>query len=93
MKKYTIIFAVLVLGLVIIAQEIQQEAVAINIEVPVRVYKGNNFVDNLTIDDFEVFEEGIPQKIEAVYLIKEEAIKRENRPEPEQIRTRTRTTF
>lgn len=87
MKKYTIIFAVLVLGLVIIAQEIQQEAVAINIEVPVRVYKGNNFVDNLTIDDFEVFEEGIPQKIEAVYLIKEAAIKRENRPEPEQIRS------
>jgi len=86
-RKYTIIFAVLVLGLVILAQEIQQEAVAINIEVPVRVYKGNNFVDDLIITDFEVFEDGILQKIEAVYLIKEAAIKREEKPEPEQIKS------
>lgn len=87
MRKYTILFAVLVLGLAILAQEIQQEAVAINIEVPVRVYKGNNFVDNLTITDFEVFEEGVLQKIEAVYLIKKTTIEREERPElePEKI--------
>ncbi len=84
MRKYTILFAVLVLGLAILAQEIQQEAVAINIEVPVRVYKGNNFVDNLTITDFEVFEESVLQKIEAVYLIKKTTIEREERPELEQ---------
>ncbi len=87
MRKYTILFAVLILGIAILAQEIQQEAVAINIEVPVRVYKGNNFVDDLTINDFEVYEEGVLQKIEAVYLIKEAAIKREDRPEPEQIKS------
>ena len=83
MRKYTILFAVLVLGLAILAQEIQQEAVAINIEVPVRVYKGKNFVDDLTINDFEVFEEGVLQKIEAVYLIKKTTIEREERPELE----------
>jgi len=85
MRKFIIVFAVIILGLVVLAQEIQQEAVAINIEVPVRVYKGNNFVDDLTITDFEVFEEGVLQKIEAVYLIEEAAIKRQDRPEPEQI--------
>ena len=88
MKKYTILFIFLILGLAVLAQDIQQEAVAINIEVPVRVYKGNNFVDDLTIMDFEVFEDGVPQKIEAVYLIKEAAIKREERPEPEQIKSK-----
>ncbi|MFC2161369.1 hypothetical protein ACFLRW_04410 [Acidobacteriota bacterium] len=80
MKKYTIVLAILILGMVILAQDIQQEAIAINIEVPVRVYKGNNFIDNLTITDFEVFEEGVLQKIEAVYLIKKTSIKREERP-------------
>ena len=88
MKKHTILLAIFVLGLTLFAQEIQQEAVAINIEVPVRVYKGNDFVDDLTITDFEVFEDGILQEIEAVYLIKEAAIKREDRPEPEQVRSK-----
>ena len=69
MKKHTILLAIFVLGLALLAQEIQQEAISINIEVPVRVYKGNNFVDDLTITDFEVYEDGILQEIEAVYLI------------------------
>jgi len=44
--------------------------------VPVRVYEGGKFVENLTIKDFEVYEDGIPQKIEAVYLIKKKNIER-----------------
>jgi len=48
----------------------------INIEVPVRVFKGDTFVGDLSIDDFEVFEDGIPQKIEAVYLIKKRTVER-----------------
>ena len=70
MKKHTIFLAVLVFGFSIFAQEIQHEAVAVNIEVPVRVFKGNSFIENLTIDDFEVYEDGVLQKVEAVYLIK-----------------------
>jgi len=70
LKKQTILLAILVLSLNLFAQEIQHEAVAINIEVPVRVFKGKNFIDNLTIDDFEIYEDGILQKVEAVYLIK-----------------------
>ncbi len=41
MKKHTILLAILVFGLTLLAQEIQHEAVAINIEVPVRVFKGH----------------------------------------------------
>ncbi len=51
-------------------------SLVVNIEVPVRVYDGSNFVDDLTIKDFEIWEEGISQKIEAVYLIKKMSVER-----------------
>ena len=71
-----------IIGLIImclnyeVAQEIQHEAVAINIEVPVRVFKDEIFVDSLTIDDFEVYEDGVLQSVEAIYLIKKTDIER-----------------
>ena len=58
-------------------QDIQHEAIAINIEVPVRVFKGDTFIDNLKINDFELYEEGVLQNIEAVYLINKNEISRE----------------
>ena len=66
MKKHTIFLAIFVFSLTLFPQEIQEEAVAINIEVPIRVFKGNTFIDNLTIDDFEIYEDGVLQKTEAV---------------------------
>lgn len=57
-----------------IQQEIQHEELVISIEVPVRVFKGNTFVDNLSIDDFEVYEDGVLQRIEAIYLIKKTSV-------------------
>ncbi|MFC2167076.1 hypothetical protein ACFLQZ_03845 [Acidobacteriota bacterium] len=78
MNKHTILLTILVLGLTLFAQEIQHEAIAVNIEVPVRVFKGKNFIDNLTIDDFEIYEDGILQKTEAVYLINKMDIVRED---------------
>jgi len=64
------------------AQNIQHETRTINIEVPVRVFKGDTFIDNLTISDFEVYEDGQLQSLEAVYLVKKRIIERrdENRP-------------
>lgn len=56
---------------------IQEKAMAINVEVPVRVFKGDTFIDNLTLEDFEIYEEGELQKIEAVYLIKKTKIEKE----------------
>jgi VWFA-related protein len=57
----------------------QHESVVVNIEVPVRVLKKNVFVDGLTLTDFEVFENGVRQTIEAVYLIKDKKILREEK--------------
>jgi phage gp36-like protein len=57
-------------------QAFKEVSLVVNIEVPVRVYDDSIFVDDLTINDFEILEEGIPQKIEAVYLIKKMAVER-----------------
>jgi VWFA-related protein len=83
MKKLVFFIVFIALALIPIAQEIQHETGVVNIEVPVRVYKGDNFVDNLTIDDFEVYEEGILQNIEAVYFIRKTQIERVEKLEME----------
>ncbi len=54
----------------------QAEVTVTNIVVPVRVLEGGNFVDNLTVSDFELFEEGIPQDIQALYLVQNADIQR-----------------
>jgi uncharacterized membrane protein len=66
-------------------QEIQEQAIAVNIEVPVRVYDGNKFVENLTIKDFVIYEDGKKQDIDVVYLIKERAIERKESVEEETV--------
>ncbi len=77
MKKIVLIVSIVVLAAILFSQELQYEAVAINIEVPVRVFKGDVFVDDLALDDFELYEDGVLQKIDAVYLIKKTTIERE----------------
>ena len=59
------------------AQNIQHETRTINIEVPVRVFKGDTFIDNLVRDDFELYEDGKRQKVEAFYLVKKRIIERQ----------------
>lgn len=76
MKKSLLILTAFGLCVTIFAQEISHETIVVNIEVPVRVFDGGKFVENLTIDDFEVYEEGLLQKIEAIYLIKKTSIER-----------------
>ncbi|MBN1270909.1 MAG: hypothetical protein JXB26_01445 [Candidatus Aminicenantes bacterium] len=58
-------------------QKLQHETGAVNIEVPVRVFKGETFIDNLSIKDFKIYENGVLQKIEAVYLISKTNINKE----------------
>jgi hypothetical protein len=64
------------------AQIIQHERTAVNIEIPVRVFKGDAFVDNLTIADFEVYEDGKLQSLEAVYLVRKKVIERREETRP-----------
>jgi len=77
MRKQFLIIGILVLGLILFAQEIQHETIAINIEVPVRVFTKGQFVEELTIKDFEVYEDGVNQEILALYLVKRTVIERE----------------
>ena len=76
MKNTIFLICAVLMSMPVFAQEIQEESFVVNIEVPVRVYKGNIFVEDLNIDDFEVLEDGVPQKIEAVYLIKKSSVER-----------------
>jgi len=68
MKKCILLIVFLLTVLSLSSQIERHEVTVINIAVPARVYDGNKFVDDLKIEDFEIFEDGIPQKIEALYL-------------------------
>jgi VWFA-related protein len=75
-KKVFFFAAFLIAAVSLFSQQISEETFVVNVEVPVRVFKGSQFIDNLSINDFEIFENGIPQKIEAVYLVKKKSIER-----------------
>ncbi|MBN1272942.1 MAG: hypothetical protein JXB26_11800 [Candidatus Aminicenantes bacterium] len=79
MKKACFVLMVFFFSILAGTQELQHETTAVNIEVPVRVFDGDTFVDFLTIADFEVYEDGVLQKIDAVYLIKKTEIKKETK--------------
>lgn len=64
-------------ALFIFAQQITHEAVVVNIEVQVRVFRDAKFINDLTKNDFLIFEDGKPQEVDAVYLIKKTKIERE----------------
>jgi VWFA-related protein len=57
--------------------QIQHQVTVVNISVPVRVFDGSKFVDSLGLGDFEVTEDGRPQPIEAVYLVRGGQIQRQ----------------
>ena len=76
MKKQIYLFGIFFLGLILTAQEITHETLVVNIEVPVRVFDRGKFVENLTIDDFEVYEDGKLQNVVAVYMIKKTQIEK-----------------
>ncbi len=76
LRRPILFFCAFLLSLAAFPLQITEESIVINIEVPVRIFQGGNFVENLTIGDFEIFEEGIAQKIEAVYLIKKKTVER-----------------
>lgn len=77
MKKIILLsFLLIAAGFLSSYQE--QHAVTVrNVEVPVRVFMGKKFVENLTIDDFEIYEAGVPQEIEALYLANKNDITRQ----------------
>lgn len=76
MKKIIFLLILLLMTLNLSSQQEQYEVTVINVAIPIRVFDGNKFIDNLTIQDFEVYEDGNPQKIQAIYLTKKNQIER-----------------
>lgn len=76
MRKTYLLLFILCLFLPLTSQDIQEKSQVINVEIPVRVFLGTTFIDNLILADFEIYEEGILQDIEAVYLVKKRSIER-----------------
>lgn len=76
MRKFALTAGLILLGLSLTGQELQHDSIVVNIEIPVRVFKGDQFIDDLSIDDFELYEDGVLQKIEAFYLIEKTTIER-----------------
>jgi hypothetical protein len=76
MKKQILLILLVSVCFIFSTQQIQEESIVINVEVPTRVFERNTFVDNLTIDDFEIYEDGKLQKLDAIYLIKKKSIER-----------------
>ncbi len=64
------------LGLPSSGQQLREERTVVNVGVPVRVFLGERFVPDLTLNDFEVYEDGVLQKLEAVYLVRGTAVER-----------------
>ncbi len=78
MKRVFIVVAILGLCLGLSSQQQQFEVTVTNISVPIRVYHDTQFVEDLTIADFEVLENGVLQRIEALYLIKSTDVARKD---------------
>jgi hypothetical protein len=72
---YLFVFLGLVVGLHPQESFIEQSLV-VNIEVPVRVFDDGAFIEDLKKKDFQIFEDGKEQKIEAVYFIKKRTVER-----------------
>ena len=77
MKKKGGAFVLALLGAVWGFAQIQHQVTVVNISVPVRVFDGSKFVDSLGLGDFEVFEDGRAQPVEAVYLVRGGTVQRQ----------------
>ncbi len=84
MQNKTVLIRIMALGIFLAAglallaqqQSFVEQSLVLNVEVPVRVFKDGKFQADLITKDFELFEDGVPQKIEAVYLVQDGQIKR-----------------
>ncbi len=77
MKGITAAVLCVLAGVTMLAQQfLIESASVINIEVPVRVFHDGTFVGDLTLADFEVHEDGVKQKLDAVYLVNKKTVAR-----------------
>lgn len=75
MKNLILVLSLLFLAALMLAQQ-QHDITVRNVTVPLRVFDGDRFVDDLSIEDLELLEDGKPQTIQALYLTRKTAIER-----------------
>lgn len=76
MKKILWLLAAVILLVFFLLSQEKVEVTVTNISVPVRVTEGGRFIDDLTIEDFELLEDGRPQNIQALYLVRPSALEK-----------------
>jgi len=76
LRRLAALAAVVLACPVLFPQELSHDVRVVNVEIPVRVFKGDAFVGHLTLADFELTEDGVPQTLDAVYLIKKSTVER-----------------
>lgn len=67
---------VLALLTFVLSPALSQEKAPVPVTVAVRVFDGGQFVDGLALRDFEIQENGVPQKIEALFKVDKNAVTR-----------------
>jgi hypothetical protein len=73
---------ILLLPLTLAAGQEPQKVTAAPVTVRVHVSEGARFVDGLTLKDFEVYQDGILQKVDALYVVKGQTIGRREEVTP-----------
>jgi VWFA-related protein len=76
MKKTFFVLVLLFFSLTLFPQTEQHQVTVSNVVIPTRVFDGNAFINDLKIEDFELFEDGVLQKIEALYLTNKSDVER-----------------
>lgn len=76
MKRILVFFCLLLTQFALLALQRDHESVPIHIEVPVTIIQGNNSVNDLIVDDFEIYENGLLQQIDAVYFVSQRRVER-----------------
>jgi len=82
LRRMAVLCAAVLVSSVLFPQQVSHDVSVINIEVPVRVFQGDTFIDRLTINDFELYEDGVLQSLDAVYLIRKTAVERKDELKP-----------
>ncbi len=75
-KKILLFLTVTILAVLFLFSQEKMEATVAEISVSARVTAGGRFVDHLTIEDFELLEDGRPQNIQALYLVKRSSLEK-----------------
>lgn len=76
MKKLIPFLVIMALIFTLFAQESVRSSSSNKVQVPVRIFDDNTFVDILSIQDSTLYEEGVPQDIDALYFVRGNQIER-----------------